>query len=229
MVFRPRSILSLILTGFILALLPLAVALGVALVYVDRLADQSRMVVVQAVEATQGGRLLINQLTDMERNVRQYLVLGNNDLLSFYRDTHGNFQDTLTALQQLALEPDQMATLEHLQQQELALFKVLRFRGTDTDTAQSQVEEFVQIVDLGERFSVAKRRMGGQRDRRAANSGPEGYLAIGVADGCRDTGGCIAGRRVCYPHRGAFATYGAGHPLFRRSGFHHTYLGRRTP
>lgn len=177
--FRPRSILSLILTGFILVLIPLIVALGVMAFHLDKLAKQGRIAVVQAVEATQGGRLLISQITSMERSARQYLVLGNEELLDVYEDTHRDFQRTLGGLTLLNLDPEQRATLDRLDEAEESLFRVLNALRIDSQgsgeqpetgepaatqpppepdaakiaDAQEQVGEFVHVLELAREFS----------------------------------------------------------------------------
>ena len=69
---NPSSFLKLVLIGFALAILPLLFAFGNAALYLDRLAEQSRNTVYQAVEATRASRVLSEQLTVMERSVRQY-------------------------------------------------------------------------------------------------------------------------------------------------------------
>ncbi len=102
-IFRPNSIVQLILAGFALAVLPLVVALLYAMVSVDRLAEQSQRVVTQAVKATQGSRTLIEQITLMERNVRQYQVLGDEALFQSYEENRKQFVVTLRWLGELPL------------------------------------------------------------------------------------------------------------------------------
>lgn len=108
--FRPNSIIQLILAGFALAVLPLVVALLYAVVSVDRLAEQSERVVTHAVKATQGSRALIEQITLMERNVRQYQVLGDEALFQVYEENRKQFVVTLTWLGELPL-PDPLRQL----------------------------------------------------------------------------------------------------------------------
>lgn len=178
--FRPRSILSLILTGFILVLIPLVVALGVMAFHLDKLAKQGRIAVVQAVEATQGGRLLINQITSMERSARQYLVLRNEELLGVYEDTHREFQRTLRGLTLLNLDAEQRTVLNRLDEAEESLFRVFNALRTNSqgageqqDTeertttqsprepdpakiadAEEQVGKFVHVLELAREFST---------------------------------------------------------------------------
>ena len=75
------------------------IALALAVLYIDRLVDQSQNAVYQAVEATRGSRLLISQVNAMERYARQHLVLRDPALLEAYEAAHGDFQATIRELQ----------------------------------------------------------------------------------------------------------------------------------
>ena len=183
--FRPRSLLDLIAVGFVLALLPLAAALVVAAVYVERLAGQSQVAVVRAVEATQGGRLLINQITAMERSARQYLVVRDADLLAVYRDTHAALRRTLEGLAHLDLSARQRAVLNGLDETEQALFRVFAQPPVDTEIGEARVAEFVELLDLariflGQSYGWVDREM--ERLQETANSatGMLGLMVIAV-------------------------------------------------
>ena len=83
---RPKSILRLILTGFSLVALPLIVALVVATVSVDRLVTHGQRALLQSVFATQGSQTLVEAIRAMERNARQYQVLGDQVLFNVYKE-----------------------------------------------------------------------------------------------------------------------------------------------
>ena len=101
--FRPRPILRLILTGFSLVALPLVVGLIIATVSVDRLVGQSQNALVQSVLVMQGSQMLVEAITAMERNARQYQVLGDKMLLHVYEEKHAKFVDTARTLEDLEL------------------------------------------------------------------------------------------------------------------------------
>jgi CHASE3 domain sensor protein len=82
--YYPRSFLSLLLLAFALVATPLIVAFYNAAVYVEQLAGHSQAAVSQAAQASRGSRLLVEQATALERVVRQYLILGDEDLLNDY-------------------------------------------------------------------------------------------------------------------------------------------------
>jgi len=153
---RPRSnsITGLLLAGFIIASLPLALALALAVFYVDRLARQSQVTVVHAVEGTQGGRQLLNQITAMERNVRQYLVVQDPQLLTVYQDTHAAWQETLLRLEELSLSVEQQARLQYLIQHEADLYSLFRFGTVSTLRHAEAVAGFTEVRDVAREFLV---------------------------------------------------------------------------
>src|SRR3972149_5249731 len=92
--YGPKSFLTLILVGFGFVALPLVSALIYAAVYVDRLSEQSQRPAYQPVQATQNNRMLLEQITAMERTARQYRVLGDLTLFQSYADKHYDFLAT---------------------------------------------------------------------------------------------------------------------------------------
>ncbi len=100
-----KSFYSLILIGFIFVATPLVAAVFTGVYYVDKLTEQSQEAVYRAVKSTQLSRILVQQATAMERNVRQYFILGNDSLLDTYFDRHNNYLNTAEELRQVSLDP----------------------------------------------------------------------------------------------------------------------------
>jgi two-component system sensor histidine kinase GlrK len=109
--YYPRSFLSLLLLAFALVAIPLIVAFYNAAVYVEQLAGHSQSAVSQAAQASRGSRLLVEQTTALERVVRQYLILGDEELLNDYNGLRANFKANTS---ELSLQP-----LDELQLNEL--------------------------------------------------------------------------------------------------------------
>jgi len=78
---RPRSLNGLILVGFGFVALPLLVAVIWALLSLDRVAEQSELLVTTGVSAAENNRRLEQQVSSLERVARQYQVLKNPDSL----------------------------------------------------------------------------------------------------------------------------------------------------
>ncbi len=78
---RPRSLNGLILVGFGLVAMPLLVAVIWALFSLDRVAEQSELLVVTGSSAAANNRRLNENLSSLERLARQYQVLRDPDMV----------------------------------------------------------------------------------------------------------------------------------------------------
>jgi two-component system sensor histidine kinase GlrK len=114
--------LRLILYGFAFVALPLVVALALAVLYIDRLVDQSQNAVYKAVEATRDSRMLISQVNAMERYARQYLVLRDSALLDAYNGARQDFRTTARELVSLTAGTPQQERVLQLNAAEVELF-----------------------------------------------------------------------------------------------------------
>jgi Signal transduction histidine kinase len=143
--YRPRSILQLVLLGFIVVSLPLIIAIIISTYYVDRLADQSQRAVYNAVRATQGSQILTDLITAMERNARQHQVLGDSTLFEGYLQNREKFRQTVSKLSDLNLTHYQRQLLEQLAEREEGLFAALRARPPSSEQAAA---DFVSLTQL---------------------------------------------------------------------------------
>lgn len=123
--FRPKSFFSLVLIGFCLVVTPLVVALVSGVFYVDRLFVQSEFAVYRAAQAGQVSRGLVGQITEMERNVRQFLVLHDEELWQSYRKRREQFLETAKQLGGLAESDMLKSQLETLSAKEEVLYRSL--------------------------------------------------------------------------------------------------------
>lgn len=98
---RPRSLVGLMLMGFALVALPLIVAIVRAVIHAESLEAQSKALVEQGVRVARLSESLVNQLGQMERNARQYQVLGDPALVQVYNQRHQRFLETLDSLADL--------------------------------------------------------------------------------------------------------------------------------
>lgn len=127
--YYPRSFHKLILAGFSLAVLPLIFALVNNAFSIHQLAAHSQRAVYQAVQATQNTRFLIEQITSMERSVRQFAIIGEPSLLQGYGLAHERFVDTARKMATLPLDGQQKDALNVLQRREAALFERISLSG----------------------------------------------------------------------------------------------------
>jgi len=144
----PKSFLKLLLLGFGLVCLPLILALLNATGYVDRLTTQSQASVDQAAEAARGSRVLMEQVTAMERLARQYLILGDAALLADYAKVRGGFKQTTSEMSLLPLDESQLRDLNKTIEKEQALFEQLGRKQEKGDGRRLLIAGYVELSEL---------------------------------------------------------------------------------
>jgi two-component system sensor histidine kinase GlrK len=128
-VYYPRSFPRLLAVGFTLVALPLVFALVNNAVSVDRLANRSQNAVYQAVQATQSGRRLAQQLTALERTARQIVILDDRSLLDAYAANRRQFEQAVAEFTNLPLDAEQKSVLEDIVRGEAVVFAALSGAG----------------------------------------------------------------------------------------------------
>ncbi|MGB5260357.1 MAG: ATP-binding protein [Gammaproteobacteria bacterium] len=144
--FRPKSILRLILTGFVLVALPLIVALVIMTLSVDRLVTQGQAALLQSVLVTQGSKTLVESIKAMERNARQYQVLGDKVLFDVYMENHTRFLDTARSLHTLDISDTQREQLQGLR---VLVDEVHTVLATYPYDAGEVADSLPTFIDLG--------------------------------------------------------------------------------
>jgi two-component system sensor histidine kinase GlrK len=155
----PNSFLKLLLLGFTLALLPLLLAFGNAMLHVDRLAEQSQSTLTQAVQATRTSRLLIEQLNLMERSARQYFVLQDKLLLDNYLIAHDKFHDIIREMSTIPLGQGQRIALEKLARDEKALNNEILIQTHALTPPESIVASFLDLSAQAQQLLTENNRM----------------------------------------------------------------------
>jgi two-component system sensor histidine kinase GlrK len=112
--YRPKSIRRLLLVGFVLVVVPLIMALIHAMYSVDQLVVQGQRALFATVRATHSSEQLVDAITDMERNARQYVVLGDVVLLEVYQENRQKFLDTVKQLAVSKLSATQRERLDKI-------------------------------------------------------------------------------------------------------------------
>lgn len=123
---RPRSVSGLLLASFTLVALPLLAATLYSVFYVDRLSDQSERLVLRGVQTARASKKLDTILTDMERDARQYEILGTPILAQRFLNHKASFDSTLKTLSRLGLESIPSWNLGTLSKQAETLASAMR-------------------------------------------------------------------------------------------------------
>lgn len=143
---RPNSFLKLLLFGFTVVVMPLFLALVFAVLITDRMATQSQHAVYQSARATQNSRMLVEQVTAMERAARQYQVLGDNTLLNNYGEIHEKFENTVGNLRILFIDQSLKQQLTSLSQREKGIFTTLRKHAFNSNETKKVVSDFESLA-----------------------------------------------------------------------------------
>src|SRR5262244_3396894 len=146
--YRPKSFLKLVLIGFALVMLPLIVAIIVATIRVERIAEQSQRTVSRAVQVLQGSRTLAEQATAMERYIKQFQVLGDESLFHAYVETHDKFQQVAHNLVAIIRDEAQEQQLAALTTKEQSLFETVQTHLRQPDQLTALTPEFTTLKEL---------------------------------------------------------------------------------
>jgi len=146
--YYPRSFLGLLLLAFTLVAAPLIIAFYNAAVYVEQLAGQSQTAVSQAAQASRGSRLLVEQTTALERVVRQYLILNDEELLKDYSRLRANFKANTSELSLQPLDELQLSELNNTIDMEQELYdQLIRRQGTPHEKT-ALIGGYMMLTDL---------------------------------------------------------------------------------
>jgi len=146
--YYPRSFLGLLLLAFLLVAAPLVIAFYNAAVYVEQLAGQSQTAVSQAARASRGSRLLVEQTTALERVVRQYVILDDEQLLDDYARLRSNFKVNTSELSLQPLDEVQLGELNSTIDMEQALYEQLIRRPVARQEKTALVGGYMVLSDV---------------------------------------------------------------------------------
>ena len=149
-IFRLNSLSALILAGFVLAGLPLLWTIWSSIQSVSMLTGLSQQTLLRATQTTQSSRELTEALTSMERNIRQYLVLKDKELLEAYYHEREAFVGTVNQLYKLNLQDELELKLSELVKNEGLLF------GLINQTDPNKVKKDVLVREFGALSKVSQ-------------------------------------------------------------------------
>ena len=113
---RPKSLNSLLLTGFAVISAPLLLAVVMSATKIRKLSDESTELVRSGVEATHYSQQLFQQITPLERATQLYSALDDKDMLKGYRESRMRLQLTLNELDRVANDKVRSEYIRRLRQ-----------------------------------------------------------------------------------------------------------------
>jgi two-component system, NtrC family, sensor histidine kinase GlrK len=141
----PRSFLSLIVVGFAIVALPLALGLIANAISLEQLADRSAAAVQRAVRVTELSRDLSGFVPSIARNARQYAATGEPDLAAAYKTSRSTF---LSFARQLRQEGSLAAPLSSPIQRTLQ----------SIEAKESDIAQFIDTLKPGEQAAEDMRK-----------------------------------------------------------------------
>lgn len=157
--YRPKSIRRLLLGGFMIVVVPLLAALIHTTYEVDKLVAQGQRALFATVRATQSSQLLLEAITDMERNARQFKVLGDPALLNVYNENHQKFTDTVRRLLALNLPETQRQRLDAMVRIEEEIAETLTAFPHDAPETAEAVDRFTSLAFDAREILVDNRKL----------------------------------------------------------------------
>ena len=157
--YRPKSIRRLLLVGFVLVVVPLIMALIHAMYSVDQLVVQGQRALFATVRATHSSEQLVDAITDMERNARQYKVLGDIVLLEVYQENHQKFLDTVKRLAVSNLSATQRERLDMIIVVEDEVNNALISFPSDAPETAAAVEDFSGLARDARKMLIDNRKL----------------------------------------------------------------------
>lgn len=148
LVHYPRSFLKLIIAGFALVALPLILAIVNNALSIHDIVERSQQTVHQAMRATEASRALREQLTAMERSVRQASALADPGLLQGYTHARGRFTEGARQMRTLGLDTRQAEQLARLVAREETLAQSLEASAAAPDTLADRLAGFEELDGL---------------------------------------------------------------------------------
>ncbi len=140
---KPRSILQLTITGFLSVTGLLFIALIITARQLDGLGDRNVNLMNESAMALDLGRTLIELTTALERNARQYNVLGDEDILSLYEERQLGFINAADRLTQLQISPSIQSLLRDIQTLEQQAYQ--SFANAEAPAIEGMYAEILQV------------------------------------------------------------------------------------
>ncbi len=145
---RPRSLSSLLISGLIVLIVPVGIALVQAALQLGLLAKETDRLVRQGVELANYTQALFRYVAAYERTSNLYLVLGDERVLEAGRSTQRQISDTADLLARLELDDEGQSRLDALRASSSGVLAILEFADPLDPSRASRLTERLDEVNL---------------------------------------------------------------------------------
>jgi len=103
--------------------------------------------------------MLVEQITAMERNARQFLVLDDKSLYEGYEKMHFKFEETARKLSDLQLDASQRSQLNELTKTESGIFETLASESHDSALSSKSAQIFPALTEMAQQILTGSSRL----------------------------------------------------------------------
>ncbi|MBL8521779.1 MAG: HAMP domain-containing histidine kinase [Betaproteobacteria bacterium] len=154
----PSSFPALLLVGFLIVAMPLIAGLVSNAIAIEKLAEQSRIAVVNAAAASREAQQLATDANAMERSARFYAATGDRSLMESWAQTHERFRKTLDAFAANNKSVEAYRTIEDIVRLDDALATTLTARSVGTDTIRMIERDLASLTRMTESLGALTRQ-----------------------------------------------------------------------
>jgi len=153
---RPKSLYSLLLTGFALVSIPLLLGVVIAATKVRSLAEESASLVRSGVETTHNTQQLFQVIAAIERSTKLYQVLSDPDLLEAFRESRERLLTALDNIESASSDPVRATHIGVIRNSLHRIDNALLNRSTaDAGAMRDAVEAVAPMWDAAFQLSAA--------------------------------------------------------------------------
>jgi len=166
--FRPRSLLQLIIISFVLVMTPLGALLIHAMQALESVSMKSRVVTLEIVSLAKSSQSLPEIVLDMEHAARQYQVLGDSKLKGIFQLTEERFTTELNAICNSELSQQFYATCKRIMTMSKALIGTLSSAPYDSIIYENTLIGFDLFTKHTQQLVLLIQQLIEQRSERLA-------------------------------------------------------------
>ncbi len=145
-VWQPRSILQLVLLGLFIVIAPLCVAILYTLETLDELSLKNSSINHNVVALTRSSQALHSDILGLERRARQFVTLGDNDLLTLFQREHQQLQEVLGEIEILLKLDETGSNVDSVKAQQ-AISRTLQSIPLDGNELKKSLSTFHQLSE----------------------------------------------------------------------------------
>ncbi len=142
MLFRPRSLLQLVVISFVLVLTPLSALLLQAMQALESVSMKSRVTTLEIVSLSKNSQSLPEIVLDMEHTARQYQVLGDSKLKGIFQTTETRFNEDLNNICKRNISQNSLLLCNKLNSNSKMLIRTLSDAPYDSAIYENALSDF---------------------------------------------------------------------------------------